>query len=248
MTGNPNPFAKGCYSPRVERLLVVTSNVADRLILIPPHESQRDLADDQVRSRDCVFNGYFGIVLGDQLSQPRKELLRECLDRGRVHDVIYVILDREDGIDIPVAYCLSHLQLAGAMRRLTFRTGHYSRAWEISTDHISMPAYEYLAGLADIGAPTRFLFDAFRLPYCPALGVKLISTPWTDDNLLHVEGVTAARLREDHLKGGMPEHLADILHLAGKADARFLIFDPDAPVLDSLLLCEPPEGEESDDE
>jgi hypothetical protein len=39
----------------------------------------------------------------------------------------------------------------------------------------------------------RFLFVAFRIPYTPAVGVKLIATPWTDANLQRVEGITAER-------------------------------------------------------
>ena len=39
---------------------------------------------------------------------------------------------------------------------------------------------QYLANLADLATPEAFLFIAFRVPYSPAIGIKLISTPWTD--------------------------------------------------------------------
>jgi hypothetical protein len=35
------------------------------------------------------------------------------------------------------------------------------------------------------------LFEAFRIPYSPAIGVKLIATPWTDEHLGQVEGINA---------------------------------------------------------
>lgn len=106
--------------------------------------------------------------------------------------------------------------------------------WEISTAHITEEASRYLAELADIATPTAFQFIAFRIPYSPAIGIKLIATPWTDENLLHVEGITAAQLRQEHLEKGMPEALPNTIHLAALADIRILIFDADAPVLDDL--------------
>jgi hypothetical protein len=84
-----------------------------------------------------------------------------------------------------------------------------------------------------------FLFIAFRVPYSPAIGVKLISTPWTDQNLEYAEGITAEQLRQEHRSKGMPDDLANILELAGQADVRILILDADAPVLPGLPLAEP---------
>jgi len=77
---------------------------------------------------------------------------------------------------------------------------------------------------------------AFRIPYSPAVGVKLIATPWTDANLQHVEGITDEELRQEHRAKGMPESLVEVLHLAALADVRMLVFDADAPVLDGLTL------------
>src|SRR3546814_9297921 len=64
------------------------------------------------------------------------------------------------------------------------------------------------------------LFIAFRVPYSPAIGVKLISTPWTDQNLEHAEGITAEQLRQEHRNKGMPDDLANSLELAGQDDVR----------------------------
>ena len=61
-------------------------------------------------------------------------------------------------------------------------------------------AHRFLAELADIATPTLFLFIAFRIPYSPAIGLKLIATPWTDENLRAVEGITAKRLMQEHRK------------------------------------------------
>ena len=82
--------------------------------------------------------------------------------------------------------------------------------------------------------PVALLFVAFRVPYSPAIGVKLISTPWTDQHLQDVEGITAEQRRQEHRSKGMPDDLAQILELAGQADLRILILDADAPVLPGL--------------
>ncbi|OTJ45550.1 ABC transporter substrate-binding protein, partial [Pseudomonas aeruginosa] len=124
------------------------------------------------------------------------------------------------------------------VQRLSFETGYYSRCWEISSAHISQETGQYLANLADLATPEAFLFIAFRVPYSPAIGVKLISTPWTDQNLEHADGITAEQLRQEHRSKGMPDDLANILELAGQADVRIPILDADAPVLPGLPLAE----------
>ncbi|WP_436968397.1 ABC transporter substrate-binding protein, partial [Burkholderia multivorans] len=124
------------------------------------------------------------------------------------------------------------------VQRLGFETGYYSRCWEISSAHISQETGQYLASLADLATPEAFLFIAFRVPYSPAIGVKLISTPWTDKNLEYAEGISAEQLRQEHRDKGMPDDLANILELAGQADVRILILDADAPALLGLPLAE----------
>jgi hypothetical protein len=118
-------------------------------------------------------------------------------------------------------------------QNLRFETGVFSRAWEISTAHLTAAGQSFLAELAD-DAVTGYLFVAFRIPGSPAIGVKLIATPWTDAHLQYVEGISADDLRQEHRNAGVPDALADVLHLAGEADVRFLVFDGDAPVLDGL--------------
>jgi len=80
------------------------------------------------------------------------------------------------------------------------------------------------------------LFEAFRLPYSHAVGVKLIATPWTSENLRHITDQNATQLRQEHMAAGLPGSLVNVLHLAALADTRILIFDPDAPALEGLPL------------
>ncbi|WP_323759332.1 ABC transporter substrate-binding protein [Immundisolibacter sp.] len=134
------------------------------------------------------------------------ELHAQCPSRGIVRILVYAVMAEEAGKPLHVG------------------------------DTYSEEASRYLAKLADIDTPTRFLFVAFRIPYSPAVGVKLIATPWTDENLQQVEGITAERLRREHRRKGMPESLVEVLHLVALADVRLLVFDSDAPVLNGLTL------------
>ena len=162
----------------------------------------------------------------------------QCQTEGVVRTVVYAICGDDSGQLVHVGDTYSEEAARELARRLSFETGFYSRCWEISSAHLTPEAGRFLAELADIATPGGFLFVAFRIPYCPAIGVKLIATPWTDANLQHVEGITAEELQQEHRDKGMPKSLVEVLHLAAHADVRMLVFDVDAPVLDGLPLYE----------
>ncbi len=122
------------------------------------------------------------------------------------------------------------------VRRLSFETGHDSRCWEISSAHVTEGAMRYLEDMAATETPSGLLFVAFHIPCSPAVGVKLIATPWTSANLLQVEGITAEQLRQEHLAQGIPPSLVEVLHQAATADVRILILDGDAATLNGLAL------------
>jgi len=148
---------------------------------------------------------------------------------------VYAIYGEDvDGRAVHIGDADSEQAAQAVAQRLGFNTGVYSRCWEISSAHLSESANRYLMELADIATPERFFFIAFRIPYSPAIGIKLIATPWTDTNLLHVDGITAEDLRQIHRDKGMPDDLAQVLFLAAEADVRILIFDADAPLLPGL--------------
>ncbi|AZF20817.1 hypothetical protein C4J91_2067 [Pseudomonas sp. R3-52-08] len=124
------------------------------------------------------------------------------------------------------------------IRRLSFETGHYSRTWEISTAHLTEEALRYLerrTGNFD-SSPTGLLFEPFALKDCNGVGCKLTGTPWTDDNLVKIEGCSYSSLRQEQLDASTPAVLVNVLYLAALADVRLLNFDPDAAVLDTLAI------------
>lgn len=229
-----NPFVRGYDGLSVQRLLAISYEDDCPLTYLPLHASQAHLPDSQVERHPCIFSDEFALITEGQ--DVPADLDEQCRSQGIVRTVVHAVMADEAGQPLHVGDTYSDEAAREVVRRLRFETGFYSRCWEISSAHLTANASHFLAELADIATPSRFLFVAFRIPYSPAIGVKLIATPWTDENLQQVEGITAERLRQEHRRKGMPESLVEVLHLSALADVRLLIFDADAPVLDGLTL------------
>lgn len=237
-TTQENPFIRGYQKPKIVRTMLITYEDDFPPAWRPLHDSQAHLADELICQSHCLFCPDFALITEGQVL-PR-ELELQCPTEGFVRAVTYAIVeDDASGLPIHIGDTHSEKSAHDVVQRLTFETGFYSRCWEISFAHLTEQAERYLAELADTATPAGFLFVAFRIPYHPAIGVKLISTPWIDEHLLQIDNITAAQLRQEHLSKGMPEDLADVLALAGQADIRILIFDADAPALPGLSLNEP---------
>ena len=121
---------------------------------------------------------------------------------------------------------------------IRFENGFFSQCWEISLSHISEESERFLHVLIETGTPGDCFFTVFKVPGCPAIGIKLFSTPWTDQNL-SPNGITASDLRQIHRSQRLPEDLIELLHLAAQADVRLLILDADAPQLEGLPVISP---------
>lgn len=237
MSKDTNPFARGFAGFEIRRIVLITYDDRHPHTFQPLHPSQSHLSDEQVAQRACIFNEEFALITEDQVVPAELDAL--CGGSGEAQAVLYSVYGRtvDGGFDhVGDSYTLESAQAVVA--NLQFETGFYSRAWEISTAHLTQEASNLLMEWADIATPTAFLFVAFRIPYSPAIGLKLIATPWTDEHLAQVEGMTAAELREEHRNRGVPESLIELLHLAASADVRFLVFDADAAVLEGLPLYE----------
>ncbi|EPA95396.1 ABC transporter substrate-binding protein [Pseudomonas mandelii] len=234
MSPHPNPFLRDYQNLHISRSLFITYEDDCPPAWRPLHPSQAHLSDDQVAHFPCFFNDDFALITEGQ--EIPDELEAQCQSEGVVRTVVYAVNGDDFGQPVHVGDTYAEDAAREVVRRLRFETGHYSRCWEISTAHITEDANRYLEELADIATPTGFLFVAFRIPYSPAIGVKLIATPWTDTNLEYVEGISTEQLRQEHLSKCMPESLVEVLHLAALADVRMLVFDADASNLDGLKL------------
>ena len=231
-----NPFARGYDNLHIERLLLITYENNYPPCFRPLHDSQVHLPDDKLQLLPCIFNDDFALISEGQ-SIP-DELDERCQSTGLVRQVIYAVMGEmlNERHHVGDLYSLEDAQ--ALIRRLSFETGHYSRTWEISTAHLTEEALRYLerrAGYVD-PRPTGLLFEPFALKDCNGVGCKLIGTPWTDDNLVKIEGCPYSSLRQEQLDAGTPAALVNVLYLAALADVRLLIFDPDAAVLDRLAI------------
>ena len=234
MSPNSNPFLRGYQKLRIDRSLCITFEDDCPPVWRSLHPNQAHLTDDQVALFPCIFSNDFVLITEGQ--DIPDDLEAQCQIEGVVRTVVYAVNSDDFGQPVHVGDTYSEEAAREVVRRLSFETGFYSRCWEISSAHLTGDAGRFLAELADIATPSGFLFVAFRIPYSPAIGVKLIATPWTDANLQHVEGISAEQLRQEHRAKGMPESLVEVLHLAALADVRMLVFDADANVLDGLPL------------
>ncbi|NBK54219.1 ABC transporter substrate-binding protein [Pseudomonas aeruginosa] len=243
MSQNPNPFLRGYWNLKIVRTLSISYEDGSPHVWRNIHPSQQHLSDEALVSSPCIVTSDFAVVRNDS-APVSAELIAEYDaveggGEGVVGAVVYAIHgDDFDGRPVHVGDTYSAEAAREVVQRLSFETGYYSRCWEISSAHISQETGQYLANLADLATPEAFLFIAFRVPYSPAIGVKLISTPWTDQHLQDVEGITAEQLRQEHRSKGMPDDLAQILELAGQVDVRILILDADASVLPDLPLAD----------
>ena len=237
MSESNNPFIRGYRNLRIVRTLLITCEEDSPPVWRPLHPCQAHLPDEQVAHFPCLVGADFALITEGQ--HVPAELEVQCQAEGVVRAVVYAVEGEDfDGQPAHMGDTYSQSAAREVARRIGFETGVYSRCWEISSEHVSTASWHYLAQLADLSTPERFLFIAFRIPYSPAIGVKLIATPWTDANLLQTDGITADQLRQEHRDRGMPDDLAQVLALAGQADVRILILDADAPALPGLPPAE----------
>ncbi|POA87676.1 hypothetical protein C1882_05015 [Pseudomonas sp. FW305-E2] len=228
-----NPFLRGFQDLSYER--VVQIRYADDC---PPcyrslHPALNDLSDDGINFQPCLFDDDFAVIT-DGESVP-EFVGMPCPADGTISQVLYQVTGLHHGKRQHVSDLPSEEAAQQLIEQLSFATGHYSRSWEISSAHLPAQEFEYLQVGAWCRSPSGF-FECFELSSNNALGCKLYSTPWLKNiaaggSYCCIEEVTA-RLRADHV----PPVLLRLLLLAGEADTRLLIFDPDARPLPELPL------------
>jgi hypothetical protein len=230
MSLHNNPFVRGYWGLHVQRVLEIHSG-AGASARWPLHPSQKPLSDDEIVSSFCVSIDGFAWVAGGRETFPDKPA-RDCL-QGVVHAVRHAIHARDGDRIVSLGEVSSQEEASEIVRRLRFETGFYSRSWEISSDHLNLASFRYLRNMASSDETHGPLFHVFSLS-SGSLGVKLIGTPWNDVRLLENDNSSVRKLRQAQLKFGVPQALVEVLHLAGEADVRFLIFDRGAARLPGL--------------
>lgn len=234
MNKDSNPFVRGYDNLNVRRVLLILCDEDCPSVFRPLHEAQVDIADEQLRGQWCVYCADFALVTEGRTIPADLDI--QCQMGGTVGAVLYSIETDDAGSPVHIGDTYSNEAAREQVQRLNFETGHYSRSWEISSGHLTEDALQYLEKLADTDTPTGLFFEAFRMPAMYAVGVKLIATPWTNEHLMKVDGRDADALRRQHQRAGVPDSLVHVMHLAALADARFVVFDADARILDGLAV------------
>lgn len=234
MNSSINPFTRGYHGFDIQRVAVIGYDDRCPMTYLPLHASQSHVPDAQLIHRRCIFSDEFLLVTEGQQVAPELDTL--CSGTGTIRGVLYSIYGNDNGASRHIGDAQTLEAAHEVVQCLSFETGHYSRCWEISSTHVTEDAIRYLEEMAATDTPTGQLFVAFHIPCSPAVGVKLIATPWTSTNLLQVEGITSDQLRQEHLDQGVPLSLLEVLHQAADADVRILILDGDAAALDGLRL------------
>lgn len=229
-----NPFTRGYHGFDIQRVAVIGYDDRCPMTYLPLHRSQSHVPDEQLMHRRSIFSDDFVLVTEGQEVAPELDAL--CSGTGMILAMLYSIYGDDNGASSHIGDAQTLEAAREVVQRLSFETGHYSRCWEINSTHVTEDAIRYLEDMAATETPTGLLFVAFHIPCSPAVGVKLIATPWTSANLLPVEGLTAEQLWQEHLGQGVPPSLLEVLHQAAAADIRILILDADAATLDGLRL------------
>lgn len=232
MNPKANPFIRGYNGLSIQRLVAISYDDDCPLTYLPLHVSQSHLQDNEIERFECVFCDDFALITEGQTVS--HELDARCPSSGIARTVIYAVMADDFGTPIHVGDTYSEEAAREVVQRLSFTTGHYSRCWEISSGHIPEEVRQYLEDLADSSTLTGLFFEAFRIPDSDAVGVKLIATPWTDENLKFVDGRDAQALHNEQTDACVPQPLIAVVQLAALADVRILVFDPNAAILDGL--------------
>lgn len=231
MNASYNPFIRGYENFTIERKAMIARDGVSCPVYRAIHASQAELADAYLTGQQCIYRDEYYFFVGSNVIP--LDVLQDFGTTGFIVGVVYLIQCSQNGINT----CLGPVSsLEGAqdiIDSLRFETGFYSRCWEISSAHITQQDFERLELLADTGCPRDALFEVFQLRKSNAIGIKLIATPWTNQALRAVD-TNVFELCRALRDIGLSESLIDVMLLAAQADARILIFDPDAPALEGL--------------
>ncbi|RTY78647.1 DUF5983 family protein [Pseudomonas veronii] len=227
-----NPFLRGFRDLSYERVVQISYAENCPPCYRPLHPAQIQLPSEAINFQPCLFDDDYAVITDGQNVPGFVRMLGPAA--GLVSSVIYQIIGHHRGHPMHLGDFPSEEAARTLIELLSFSTGHYSRSWEISSAHLPTTEFEYLQERAWHPSPTGF-FECFELSSSHAVGCKLYSTPWhmeVEGRLGCSAGEVSTRMHDDNV----PPVLLQLLLLAGHADTRLLIFDPDAAPLPELSL------------
>jgi len=228
-----NPFFRGYQNFLLTRELMITPDVAGE-VYEPCYRSlishQESLQDWQLIGKECVYNDTHAAAINGP-SSPETEALT---NQGFIHTVVYSLHGENNGTSQQICDLGSAEVAQVLINQLSFETGFYSRVFEVTSAHLPDEEWDELQHLVEHADTTQLMFECFALPDSDAVGFKLIGTPWTDKHLHAIEGFGLSTLQAQQAEEGFPEEFIRVLTLAGQADVRVLIIDPNGCRLEGL--------------
>jgi len=227
-----NPFIRGYQDLSIRRELLITYDEHFEPCYRQITAEQQNAADDQLVGHYSVFNETHALAIEPEDVTTDQHTLYPA--NGQIRAVVYAVRATENGEEIHLGDTESRARAEGLLKRIQFETGFYSRAFEISSSHLPEDEWDDLQDLVHRADTHQLMFECFTLPDSDALGFKLHGTPWTDEHLAYVCAGSLSEVKAAiEGQGFMPETIR-LLGLAGQADVRILILDPNSCPLEGL--------------
>lgn len=228
----PNPFTRGYQNLYIRRELMITYDEHFAPCYRQIGAEQQDAGDDQLVGHHAIFNDTHALAVEPETVTDDQHILYP--GNGQVRAVVYAVRATENGEELHLGDTETLARAQGLLRRIQFETGFYSRCFEITSAHLPDDEWDELQDLVQHADTHQLMFECFTLPDSDAVGFKLHGTPWTDEHLNNLEGFGLSTLQaKQHEEGFMPETIR-VLALAGQADVRILILDPNGCLLEGL--------------
>ncbi|GAC1038743.1 hypothetical protein thsps117_35010 [Pseudomonas sp. No.117] len=228
----PNPFIRGYQDLYIRRELLITYDDHFQPCYRQIPDGQKDPADQEVAGHYCIFNDTHAVAVepGD-VTEDQHTLYPA---NGQIRAVVYAVRAMENGQELHLGDTETLERAQGLLKRIQFETGFYSRAFEITSSHLPDDEWDELQDLVQHADTHQLLFECFTLPDSDAVGFKLHCTPWTDEHLAYAcaSSLSDVEAAMDS-QGFLPETIR-VLSLAGQADVRILILDPNGCLLEGL--------------
>lgn len=210
---------------QIKRILALLDVETNALLFIPLHEQQDYLRPVSITEK-IYFNEQFALVANDSLIP--KELWSQCPREGKFLKHCYQVIDTLNGMEnIPLGIYLDKASAQSMIDQLV-NSSSYGKVWEISTRHITREALSYLQQEIDKQTEYQALnFELFAIPGIieDFVAVKLMATPWTDENLFYQFDFTRQNIIERQKQAGLPDCFIELLHKAAQEEVRILVFD-----------------------
>jgi hypothetical protein len=230
-----NPFDLGFTAPEIHRVLEIEINEFVSPLLRRVHPMQDNWFEDCFVGNPCHYSQTHAWTYTKR-QEPEEEILRAMPDSGKVVGVRYALTARDRiEMEVNLGFYPTYGLALNALKRVNPERTPFARAWEITDRHLDKDDLTFLKEKSGSGGKFYTVHSPLSLG---GIAVELIATPWTNANLNELFGLRVRDLVREQLQSGMPKNLLKILHLAARANIRYLIFRVGGVELSELEVFE----------